>query len=305
MKSDKKMAQDILLRVNEEAENRSQRKKNTLKITGTAMALTLVFAAAFSFMNIGKPTAPTEATNTGTAENSVSQEIKAPAVSPLNKNYSLIVANAAEAAFTGEESAYDIFEFTTESNFIIPVAGILQITDISGMTPHEISYVSHKLHLRLEEKFGENKSFSIKGSEIQPYAVHFGTLGRLAVKAEDSSALESIVISCTNEGKLTVSDIYAAAMGDSQSFLASFKEGQEITVSGEEYMKRYNKEEGMHFDWFPSPETEEMLRRNPDTPLSEINDKITVTINYIDGTSEQFTLTLSFDNDGILTMIYN
>lgn len=95
-------------------------------------------------------------------------------------------------------------------------------------------------------------------------------------------------------------------MGDSEGFLKSHKEGQEITVSGEEYLKYYDsREEGMLFDWFISQETEDMLRSNPDAPLSEINDKITVTINYKDGTSEQFTLTLSFDDDGILTMIYN
>lgn len=299
MKSDRKMAQDILNRVNEENKIRLDRKKTALKITGTAMALTLVAAAAFSFMNTEKTVTPTTSAN-NTVSSSV-QENKAPVASQLNKQYSFLIANASET-----EEAYEIFEYTTESNLTLPFAGILQVTDIRGLSPHSVSIMSHNLIERLEEKYGENKTFSVFGSETQPTAIHFGTLGQMAVKTEDASALESIVISCTDNGEITVHDIYAAAMGDSEGFLKSHKEGQEITVSGEEYLKHYDsREEGMLFDWFISQETEDMLRSNPDAPLSEINDKITVTINYKDGTSEQFTLTLSFDDDGILTVIYN
>ncbi len=294
MKSDKKMTENILERVSVIEAQKTHKRKTLYKISASLGAFALILAAAFIFLN-NTPDIPHK-NNDNTIQ--TPDDTTAPSI---QKGFSFVVANAAE---TDED--YKIFNFSNESNMILPLGGILQVTDIRGLSPHSVSIMSHNLIERLEEKYGENKTFSVFGSETQPTAIHFGTLGQMAVKTDDASALESIVISCTDNGKITVHDIYAAAMGDSEGFLKSHKEGQEITVSGEEYLKHYDsREEGMLFDWFVSQETEDMLRSNPDAPLSEINDIITVTVNYTDSTSEQFTLTLEFDDNGILTSTYN
>lgn len=55
---------------------------------------------------------------------------------------------------------------------------------------------------------------------------------------------------------------------------------------------------GIDLDWNPSPEVVEMLDKEPDTPLSTIQDTIVLTINYEDGSQEIFTFYITLNDEG-------
>ncbi|MBR3766943.1 MAG: hypothetical protein IKL10_01715 [Clostridia bacterium] len=289
MKSDKTMAEDILERVSVIETKKAHRKKTFYKATASLGAFALILVAAFTFLNNTPAPLPS-------SDESLSPiETTAPAI---RKGFSFVVANAAET-----DENYEVWSFRHESNMALPLGGILLVKDITGMSSDSISRIPHELHLRLEEIYGENDTFSVRGNSAPPTAIYFGTIGKMAVKTEDASALQSIEISCSDTGKVTIQDI--SSIFNSDDFLESFNQGKYVSVSGEEYAKRYDNEEGMYFYWLPSEETEALLIAEPQTDLSTITDTITVKVNYTDGTSEQFTLTLSFDDEGILTSTYN
>ena len=93
-------------------------------------------------------------------------------------------------------------------------------------------------------------------------------------------------------------------MGFSSEFIKTIKQGTSITFTGKEYKEIYGKDNGMPVEWFLSEKMINAFQADPCIPLSSVNDKIEVTINFIDGTSESFAVELAFDDDGMLTSTY-
>lgn len=277
MKTDRDMTENILTRVADIRTARENRNRTIRKVAGVSCAFALIFALTVGFFGSGT-------SKLSEGSNPVTQ-------SNANKGFFLMVANAADESETS---------YSKEKNVILPLGGILQIKNTNGMSAEDINRMSYELKLRLENLYGIDKGFHIRSAE-SAVAVHFGTADKLRLKIADPSAVDCVTLSCTDKGKLTVFD--EAAMGGKPSeFIKTVKEGTAMVVTADEYMN-YAKGEGMHIRWFLSDSYIAELDEN--TMLSEISDTISGKVTYIDGTEEDFTISLTFDDEGKLTAMYN
>ena len=203
-----------------------------------------------------------------------------------------MVASAAENT--------EVFEINKEIGVSIPFGGLLYVRDASNMT--DKVYVSYEAECKLNEIFGENDKWSVIGIEGDT-CVYFGTVDYLRLNIADADAVEDITLSCGESGKLMIYDV--SLLGNIKEFHKTIKGGKEISVTGEEYKNIYAQSEGMVFKWQPSEELHEKFSNNPEAPFSIADDCIDGVIRYIDGTEEGFTISLSFDDEGILKAAYS
>ena len=291
MKTDKEMTQNILNRVNNVKKERTVMKRKIYKITALSCALAIVFIAAFTLL---KPDIGLSPDSSGMSpETSLNQEVKTSnPEEQLNRNFFVMVANAADNTET---------ILNKETNVKIPLGGILVAEDTSDMTVSERDVVMLELKNRLKELYGADCNWQLHGI-TEDVTVYFGTADCLRLKIEDADSVENIKVSCTENGRLTFFD--KSLMGFSSEFIKTIKQGTSITFTGKEYKEIYGKDNGMPVEWFLSEKMINAFQADPCIPLSSVNDKIEVTINFIDGTSESFAVELTFDDDGMLTSTY-
>ena len=283
MRSDKDMAENILRKVNMMNEKKATRKNIITKTAAFALAFVMMATAGFALFNGNTPLAADHAndgTNTSETGNA------------LNKNFCLIVANAATATET---------TLGKESNVSVPLGGILFVKDTRGMSDLDINKIPYELKVKLQTLYGTESGWKIHG-ESGETALYFGTMDHIRIKIDDPDSVEKITLSCTENGNLTVGD--ETLIASPGAYIQTVKTEKTIIVTGEEYKIVYAQNDGMTFDWFVSETLKETLKANPAMPLSEISDLITGTVTYTDGTQDSFTLTLTFDNDGNLTTRY-
>ncbi len=283
MRSDKDMAENILRKVNMMNEKKATRKNIITKTAAFALAFVMMVTAGFALFNGNTPLAADHAndgTNTSETGNA------------LNKNFCLIVANAATATET---------TLAKESNISAPMGGILFVKDTRGMSDLDINKIPYELKVKLQALYGTESGWEIHG-ESGETALYFGTMDHIRIKLDNPDTVEKITLSCTENGNLTVGD--ETLIASPGAYIQTVKTGKTIIVTGEEYKIVYAQNDGMTFDWFVSETLKETLKANPAMPLSEISDLITGTVTYTDGTQDSFTLTLTFDNDGNLTTRY-
>ncbi len=283
MRSDKDMAENILRKVNMMNEKKATRKNIITKTAAFALAFVMMATAGFALFNGNTPLAADHA-NDGT-NTSVTSNIP-------NKNFCLIVANAATATET---------TLGKESNVSVPLGGILFVKDTRGMSDLDINKIPYELKVKLQALYGTESGWKIHG-ESGETALYFGTMDHIRIKLDNPDTVEKITLSCTANGQLTVGD--ETLIDSPREYVQTVKTGDSITVSGEEYKNIYSKNDGMTFDWFVSETLKNTLKAAPATSLSSVNDVITGVITYTDGTQDSFTLTLTFDNDGNLTTRY-
>lgn len=284
MRSDKDMAENILRKVNMMNEKKATRKNIITKTAAFALAFVMMATAGFALFNGNTPLAADHAndgTNTSETGNA------------LNKNFCLIVANAATATET---------TLAKESNISAPMGGILFVKDTRGMSDLDINKIPYELKVKLQALYGTESGWEIHG-ESGETALYFGTMDHIRIKIDDPDSVEKITLSCTENGNLTVGD--ETLIASPGAYIQTVKTGKTIIVTGEEYKIVYAQNDGMTFDWFVSETLKETLKANPAMPLSEISDLITGTVTYTDGTQDSFTLTLTFDNDGNLACTYS
>lgn len=287
MRSNEKMSEDILEKISSIEQRKKQQKKIATKTIGSFFAFALVLFIGFSLFG-NNATLPPVTESTNTQESSASKS--------ADKTFSIIVANAAENN--------DEIKLHKESSISIPLGGILFVNDTKNMSSEEISFLYYQVKCRLQELYGREKGWHITGKDDDAIAVYFGTMDYLKLNISDADAIDNVTLTCEKNGKLTVDD--KSLIGLSlKEYIHTVKTGNEITITGEEYKTLYAKNDGLVFYWTPSDELHESFKNAPDTPLSTVTDTITGTITYTDGTEETFTITLSFDDNGILTTTYN
>lgn len=284
MRSDKDMAENILRKVNMMNEKKATRKNIITKTAAFALAFVMLAAAGITLFNGNTPLAP---------DNSGDSTITSVTSNIPNKNFCLIVANAATATET---------TLGKESNVSVPLGGILFVKDTRGMSDLDINKIPYELKVKLQALYGTESGWKIHG-ESGETALYFGTMDHIRIKLDNPDTVEKITLSCTENGNLTVGD--ETLIASPGAYIQTVKTGKTIIVTGEEYKIVYAQNDGMTFDWFVSETLKETLKANPAMPLSEISDLITGTITYTDGTQDSFTLTLTFDNDGNLACTYS
>lgn len=282
MKSDKNMADNVLMRLADIKQQKKQQKKMVVKTFSVAFAFIFVFMVGVTLFNYG---ADINVTESGT-------HIEATTEKEVNKAFSIVVASAAENTET--------LTINKELGVSIPFGGLLYVKDTRNIS--DKSYVAYEVECKLNEIFGENDKWSVTGIEGDT-CVYFGTVDYLSLDVADADEIEEIILTCGASGKLITYD--KSLLGDIKAFHKTIKGGKEIVVTGEEYKNFYAGSEGMVFKWQPSEELHEYFSKNPSAALSGVSDSIDGLIRYIDGTEESFTITLSFDDNGILDATYS
>ncbi len=284
MKTDKEMTQDILNHVKNIKKERTIMKKRIYKLTAISCAFAMIFIAAFAFFNTGVNTLPDNSNNVDVNDGATH----------LNRNFFVMVANAAD----GTETVIN-----KESGVKLPLGGILMVEDTKGLSGSEKDAVMLKLKNRLSELYGLDNGWHLVGSQEET-TIYFGTADYLKLKVEDADSVENVIISCTENGKLTISAKSLLGSVLPSEYIATVKQGTSITITGKEYKELYGKDDGMSIDWFLSESMKDTFKSASETPLSSVNDIITVTINFVDGTNETFAIELNFDDEGILSSTY-
>ncbi len=284
MKTDKEMTQDILNHVKNIKKERTIMKKRICKLTAISCAFAMIFIAALAFFNTGVNTLPDNSDNVDVHDDAMQ----------LNRNFFVMVANAAD---------HTEKLLNKEANAKIPLGGILMVEDTTDMSNSEKDAVMLNLKSRLSELYGLDKGWHLVGSQEEP-TIYFGTADYLKIKVEDANSVENVIISCTEKGKITISDKSLLGSALPSEYIATVKQGTSITLTGKEYKEIYGKDDGMTIDWFLSESMKDTFKSAPETPLSSVNDIITVTINFVDGTNETFAVELNFDDEGILSSTY-
>lgn len=284
MKTDKEMTQDILNHVKNIKKERTIMKKRICKLTAISCAFAMIFIAAFAFFNTGINTFPDNSNNVDVNDGATH----------LNRNFFVMVANAAD----GTETVIN-----KESGVKLPLGGILMVEDTKGLSSSEKDAVMLKLKNRLSELYGLDNGWHLVGSQEET-TIYFGTADYLKLKVEDADSIENVIISCTENGKLTISAKSLLGSVLPSEYIATVKQGTSIMLTGKEYKELYGKDDGMSIDWFLSESMKDTFKSAPETPLSSVNDIITVTINFVDGTNETFAVELNFDDEGILSSSY-
>lgn len=284
MKTDKEMTQDILNHVKNIKKERTIMKKRIYKLTAISCAFAMIFIAAFAFFNTGVNTLPDNSNNVDVNDGATH----------LNRNFFVMVANAAD----GTETVIN-----KESGVKLPLGGILMVEDTKGLSGSEKDAVMLKLKNRLSELYGLDNGWHLVGSQEET-TIYFGTADYLKLKVEDADSVENVIISCTENGKLTISAKSLLGSVLPSEYIATVKQGTSITLTGKEYKEIYGKDDGMTIDWFLSESMKDTFKSAPETPLSSVNDIITVTINFVDGTNEIFAIELNFDDEGMLSSTY-
>lgn len=284
MKTDKEMTQDILNHVKNIKKERTIMKKRIYKLTAISCAFAMIFIAAFAFLNTGINTLPDNSDNVDVNDGTMQ----------INRNFFVMVANAADHTET---------LLNKEANVKIPLGGILMVEDTAGMSASEKDAVMLNLKSRLSALYGLDNGWHLVGSQEET-TIYFGTADYLKLKVEDADSVENVIISCTENGKLTISAKSLLGSVLPSEYIATVKQGTSITITGKEYKELYGKDDGMTIDWFLSESMKDTFKSAPETPLSSVNDIITVTINFVDGTNETFAIELNFDDEGILSSTY-
>lgn len=284
MKSDKNMTDNVLMRVADIKLQKKHQKKIAVKTLSAAFAFIFVFMAGVTVFNDRVTPSVTEVDTI--IENTV------------DKTFSVVVASAAENT--------EAIEINKEIGVSIPFGGLLYVKDTSNMSRTEINKIVDETQSVLIEHFDERDNWSVTGIEgdiAGDIAVYFASFEYLRLNIADADAVEEITLSCGEYGKLMISD--RTLLGNSKQWHKTIRAGKEIAITGEEYECSYAENKGMIIKWQPSEELLKALSENPATPLSQVSDEITGVIRYTDGSEESFTISLSFDDEGILKADYS
>lgn len=284
MKTDKEMTQDILEQVKNIKREKTVMKKRFYKLTAISCVLAIAFIAAFAFGNKGVETVP--------EINGGADVVTEKSEAGINRNFFVMVASAVD------ETEIVI---NKESDVKMPLGGILVAEDTRGMSYSQKDVVMLKLKERLAELYGLDNGWQLMGI-AEDTTIYFGTADYLKLKVEEADNVESITLSCSENGKLTLSD--KSVLGFVSEYIKTIRQGDSITITGKEYKEIYGKEDGMRIEWFLSETMINTLQADPETPLSSASDKIEITINFVDGTTENFGVELRFDDEGMLTSTY-
>ncbi len=79
---------------------------------------------------------------------------------------------------------------------------------------------------------------------------------------------------------------------------------QGVALDGDTY-DPIQSDGGFYIRWKPSPKLYETLNDNPDRPLSEFSDQMTITVNYTDRSWDNHKIDIVFHDDGNIGAVYH
>ena len=198
----------------------------------------------------------------------------------------------------------------------LPISGQLVIENVSGMDEEEKSLYHNQLNERLYGDWQISKTgYHIGAAESKNYIGTLAFQGKFIVFADDTDALESIEMNCGAYGQLVILPATwhgkMAAMG--REWFAAIKAGQSLTVTAQEYTDIYLNSDvdeasgttepiGMFVNYDMSETFLNEKELDPDLGYEQFTDEITFRAVYKDGSENSYTLLLTFDKDGALSV---
>lgn len=262
-------------------EEKAMKKKTVVKFALAAACFALALVVGISAFPVNK------------TPETVNDPASSAAEQTANKTpgFTLLLASAAET-----EEAPVAVEHKPE--IVLPMNGFIVTKDVSGLSAEEQAREQEALFRSLQSEI-DHENFSTRGGIVSDLAYYTLINRNFAVKAEQPEQLKDIVIRC-EKGKINTSDCFTLYNETKDPSVMAARE--EITVSAEEYV-RYNAN-GLGLKWAVSEQMIEKIAAADVPSYADINDTITVTLNYTDGTTESFRIHITFDDAGNLTATY-
>ena len=307
MKSDSEMVESILKKAHEK--EKSMKKTKKITAIGLAVVLAVCAAAGVSFLTHRTPSA----TVPETPETSETSGIVPAEPTDLSAahGFTLLVASAAQAE--AEETVTPV-EHT--SGVKLPVCGKLVIEDAAGWSEEKKNLRKLQLNDILSSEWMTSKSsYHVSNAESENYIGSLAVQGKFILFVEDADALEKIEIGCGAYGKLMI--MPATQNGKtpimSAQWLAAVKQEQSLTVSAQEYKDVYLNSDvdeatgaetpiGMYVNYDLSDALLAEKELHPDMGYEQFADEITFRAVYQDGSENTYTLQLTFDETGALSV---
>ncbi len=216
-----------------------------------------------------------------------------------NNGFGLLLVSAAE---DGEPYTVSVSGNTTME---LPVKGVLQLHDVSSFTDKERRDFSEETfrtmceYLRLYSE--ESRSRRITSNYNENVLLRYGCINDFSINGIDCDRLSEIEITLDGIGDI---ELDRTSLGGEPEYAS-----KHFVIPAKQYIEFYSNrnenEEGMCIFWNWSSELFEMLTEDPNFPLSSIKDIITFTVKYNDGTTDSFTVEISFEDSGEMHAVYS
>ncbi len=216
-----------------------------------------------------------------------------------NNSFGLLLVSAAE---DGEPYTVSVSGNTTME---LPVKGILQLYDVSTLTDEERSDFAEETFRTMCEDLKlyseENRSRRITSNYNESILLRYGCINDFSINGIDCDRLSEIEITLDGIGDI---ELDRTSLGGESEYTS-----KHFVIPAKQYVELYGNrnenEQGMCIFWNWSSELFDMLNENPSLLLSAIKDIITFTVKYNDGTSDSFTVEISFDDSGEMHAVYS
>ena len=307
MKTYEQMAQDVLQRIEDINVRRRRRRQNTLRAAVAVSCAVLTVLAG-----IGVPSLmPKESTT------SADETVKPIATSVLQ------VAYLSENGWDRSEMKEQI---ETQMRYK------LSVVDTRGLTTIQREALRQEMVAKQEQELLAFDPEFYSGNSIGGGGVNNGwdnalfvtfCAGVFQLDLNEEKTVESIRAECRSiygEAEFGIHSI--KLVGQKVAYQAKWYDGTEqrteketrhgnvylhamsVALDGATY-DRIRQDGDFYIRWKPSSKLYEALNDNPDRPLSEFSDQMTITVNYTDGSRDNHKIDIVFHDDGNIGAVYH
>ena len=305
MKSDFEMIESILNKAREKEKHMKKIKKAAALGLAAAVAVCAAVGAGLMRQNTPSVLAPDAPE---THESAQTNENTQPAAAA---GFRLLWASAAQT-----EAEETVTPVTHASGVKLPASGRLVIEDAAGMSEEERNQRQAQLNdILTADWMTSESSYHVSHAASESYIGSLGVQGKFIVFVEDTEALEKIELGCGAYGKLMVMPAmqYGKVPIMSNEWRAAVRLEQSVTVTAEEYTEIYMNSDadeatgevtpiGMYVNYDLSEALLAEKELHPDMGYEQFADDITFRAVYRDGSESVYTLLLTFDDAGVLSV---
>ena len=296
MKDYKEMTESVLRQANARAAQRTRQRRMA---TGL-IAATLCFAILIAVVGFGVGRNPA-----GTTQPTISMDN--PTTVPITQPEETEPTQQELPLYTGQVYFLNANREGTDltpmqANMTVPVNSMFRVRSLQGMTDSEVEAAileEEAFKAAFKEKYGNSDGgcytmhvmygFSIYDmKEAYRAVVQYLSGGKASLILLDASKINDFDVETT--GAINVYGGYGTYNQD-----VTIGEGEAAVTIPEGCLRIY-----LHLSM--GDKMVKIFREDPDTPLSTLNDTITVTINYKNGTKEIVVIDVTVDDEGYVYM---
>ena len=204
----------------------------------------------------------------------------------------------------------------------------LSVTDVRGLTASQREVLRQEkleqMHQELSGYYSEYREGS--GSVNNAWDNALFTMlrvGSFQLELNEEKAVESIRAQCSSIYSEVEFGIHSKNLvGQKVAYQAKWYDGTEqrteketrngnvylhamsVTLDGTTY-DRIQQDGYFYIRWKPSSKLYETINDNPNRPLSEFSDQMTITVNYTDGSRDNHKIDIVFHDDGNIGAVYH